>query len=206
MVKLVQKHVFSNSCHILILFGTEGKKLQCRHEKDDDPKYRDSSKGSRLRAISPKESAGFSGPADIASKYAPFDKYNKLEDGHFGGFSAERSSGSKASPRGLTERSPSSVSLERSRSTSRAGTRWNLDSEELRRRSGGSTDGRDFPVTEGRLSREMSMGKHSVDEPSQADSSFNSKPVPGNSSSLISPQPPRSVIESHLFWFLRNVH
>lgn len=197
---------FATHATFCFYLGLRKKILQRRHEKDDDPKYRDSSKGSRLRALSPKESAGFSGPADIASKYTPFDKYNKLEDGHFGGFPAERPSGSKASPRGLTERSPSSISLERSRSTSRAGTRWNLDSEELRRRSGGSTDGRDFPVTEGRLSREMSMGKHTVDEPSQADSSFNSKPGPGNSSSLISPQPPRSVIESHLFWFLRNVH
>lgn len=174
------------------------KKLQYRHEKDDDPKYRDSSKESRLRAHSPKESAGFSGHADIGSKYTPFDKYNKMEDGHFGHF-AERSLGSKASPRGLTERSPSSSSLERSRSISRPSIRWNPDSDETRRRIVGSTDGRDLPVTEGRLSRELSVGRHSVDESSQADSSFNSKSGPSNSSSLIPPQPPRSVIEPHFF-------
>ncbi|OWM79636.1 hypothetical protein CDL15_Pgr023048 [Punica granatum] len=170
---------------------------ECRHDKEEDPKYRDSSKEMRSRAISPRESAGFSGPADRGSKYSPFDKHNKLEDGHFGEFSAERSSGSKASPRGLTERSPSSTSLDRSRHTSRQGVRRNLDSEETGRRSGGSIDGRDYPVAEGRLSREMSMGRPAVDESSQADSSFNSKSGPGNSC-LIPPQPPRRSNDANL--------
>ncbi|KAK4795414.1 hypothetical protein SAY86_013408 [Trapa natans] len=171
--------------------------VEDRHEKDDDPKYRDSSKEDRLRALSPKESVGFSGPVDLGSKYTPFDKYNRSEDGHLG-ISAERSSGSKASPRGLTERSPSSSSFERSRSNSRPSNRWNPDSDETRRRIIGSTDGRDHPVTEGRLSRELSVGRNSVDESYQADSSFNSKSGPSNTSSLIPPQPPRRNSDSNL--------
>ncbi|KAK4787666.1 hypothetical protein SAY86_011499 [Trapa natans] len=171
--------------------------LEDRHENDDDPKYRDSSKERRLRALSPKESTGFSGPADISSKYIPYDKYNKAEDGHLG-LSAERPSGSKASPRGLTERSPSSSSFERNRSNSRPSIRWNPDSDETRRRMVGSADGRDLPVAEGRPSRELSMGRHSVDESSQVDSSFNGKSGPSNTSSLIPPQHPRRNSDSNL--------
>lgn len=174
------------------------KNLQHRREIEDGPRYRDSSKDSWSKAISPRESTGFPRLADKGSKYTPLDKHNKLDDGYFEEFFAERSRESKASPRGLTERSPSSTSLERSRHTSRPGIRWNLDSEGTGKRSSGLTDGRDLLVTEGRLSGETSIGRHAVDESSQLDLSFNSKSGPSNSSFRILPQPPRSVTESHV--------
>lgn len=118
--------------------------------------------------------------------------------------SAERSLGSMASPRGLSERSSSSTSLERNSHTNRPSIKWNLNNEKTGR-SDGPIDGRGLPVIEGRLSREMSIGRHALDEPSQAELSFNSRSGSSNSSPLMPPQHPRSAIESCLCWILPNV-
>ena len=138
----------------------------------------------RSKAISSREAADFSATSERASKHRSSDKPIKMDDGHVGELSIERSSSSRASPRGLVDRSPSS-SLEH-RYANRTGVRRSLDIEESARRRSGSISARNLPSAEDRLGRDLPLEKPLADDSTPADSSFYNR-TNQNSSSLIPP-------------------
>lgn len=144
-----------------------------KHFKTEESKYRDAVTEQRPKTCSSREAAGFPATSERASKYRSTDKPIKADDSHAADLSIERSSSSKASPRGLVDRSPSS-SLER-RYANRTGARRSLDIEESGRRSSGPLNVRDFPSAEDRISRDFPLERPLVDEPIQADSPFYNK-------------------------------
>uniref|UniRef100_A0A6M2FA87 Uncharacterized protein n=1 Tax=Populus davidiana TaxID=266767 RepID=A0A6M2FA87_9ROSI len=155
-----------------------------RHFKAEDLKYRDAVTKQRSKAISSREAADFSATPERASKHRSSDKPIKMDDGHVGELSIERSSSSRASPRGLVDRSPSS-SFEH-RYANRTGVRRSLDIEESARRRSGSISARNLPSAEDRLGRDLPLEKPLADDSTPADSSFYNR-TNQNSSSLIPP-------------------
>ncbi|KAF9671114.1 hypothetical protein SADUNF_Sadunf12G0013900 [Salix dunnii] len=155
-----------------------------RHFKAEDLKYRDAVAEQRSKAISSREASDFSASLERTSKYRSSDKSIKMDDGHVSELSIERSSSSRASPRGLVDKSPSS-SLER-RFANRTGVRRSLDIEESARRRSGSISARDLPSAKERLGRDLPLEKPLADESSPADSSFYNR-TNQNNSSLIPP-------------------
>ncbi|XP_031274847.1 uncharacterized protein LOC116133279 [Pistacia vera] len=166
-----------------------------RHSKQEDLKYRDSVTEQRPKAISSREVTGFSGVSDRGSKYRSTERTSKIDDGHLGELSVERSSSSKASPMGLIERSPSSTSHDR-RYVNRTGIRRSLDIEETGRRS--SIGPRDLSAGEDRLSRELPLEKPLGDDSSQIDLYY-SRTGQSNSSSSLPPPPFRGGVGSPSF-------
>ncbi|GAV66206.1 hypothetical protein CFOL_v3_09716 [Cephalotus follicularis] len=156
--------------------------------KQEDLKYRESVTELRHKANSSREIHGISGVAERSSKYRSAEKPVKMDDGHLGELSVERSSNSKASPMGLVERSPSLTSFER-KYMNRTGVRRCLDAEETGWRSSAPGVSREMSSTDDRLSRDLLLEKPLVDESSQIDSSFYSRTNHSNSSSLIPPPP-----------------
>jgi len=164
-----------------------------RHLNPDELKYRDKSE-QRSKAISLREASVLSGVTEKGAKYRSLEKPVKIDDGHLGELSTERSSSSKASPRGLVERSPSSTSIDR-RYMNRTGVRRSLDIEETGRRNSVSIDARDFS-TEDRLYRDFPQEKPLLDESSQADSGYYNRTSQSNASSLIPPPAFRAGVDS----------
>lgn len=154
----------------------------------EDVKYRDNKSEQRAKAISSREVSAFSGVSDKSAKYRSVDKPVKIEEAHLGELSTERSSSSKASPKGLVERSPSSTSIDR-RYMNRTGVRRSLDVEETGRRSSASVDPRDFSTSEDRVYRDFPPEKSLFDDSSQADSPYYNRSSQSNASSLIPPPP-----------------
>ncbi|XP_019416800.1 PREDICTED: uncharacterized protein LOC109328017 isoform X2 [Lupinus angustifolius] len=133
-------------------------KDEYRNANAEDPKYRDSTMEQRTKG----SREGYSGISERAPKYKLMEKPTKLDEGPVGDLSTERSSGAKASPKGLMERS-SSTSIER-RHVNKSGAR------------------------DDRLGRESTLEKPLLDEPSQPDSSFYGRTSQTNAS-LIPPPP-----------------
>ncbi|VVB15819.1 unnamed protein product [Arabis nemorensis] len=121
------------------------------------------------KGVSSRETAELSGGSERGTRHKVSEKTVKMEDGILGEFQAERSSGAKASPRPMVERSPSSTSLDR-RYNNRSGARRSLEIEE----TGHRNNARDFSAPED--------DKLLVDETSQAEVSFNNKANQNNSS------------------------
>ncbi|KAG2709609.1 hypothetical protein I3760_05G247400 [Carya illinoinensis] len=157
-----------------------------RHLNLEDVKYGDNKSQQRPKAISSREVSAFSGVPEKGSKYRSMERTVKMDDSHLGELSTERSSSSKASPKGLVERSPSSSSLDR-RYMNRTGVRRSLDIDETGRRSIASIDARDFSTTEDRLYRDFPLEKPPLDDSSQADSPYYNRTSLSNASSLIPP-------------------
>ncbi|KAE9608875.1 hypothetical protein Lal_00020168 [Lupinus albus] len=141
----------------------------------EDPKYRDSTIEQRTKG----SREGYSGLPERAPKYKLMEKPTKIDEGPVGDLSTERSSGAKASPKGLMERS-SSTSIER-RHVNKSGVKRNVETDEGGRWH--SIDARDD-----RLGRELTLEKSPLDEPSQPDSSFYGRTSQTNAS-LIPPPP-----------------
>lgn len=164
-----------------------------RHLNPDDLKYRDKSE-QRSKVISSREVSVLSGVTEKGVKYRSMEKPVKMDDGHLGELSTERSSSSKVSPRGLVERSPSSTSIDR-RYLNRTGVRRSLDIEETGRRNSVSIDARDFSTAEDRLYRDFPQEKPLLDESSQADSAYYNRTSQSNAS-LIPPPSFRAGVDS----------
>ncbi|KAJ6376092.1 hypothetical protein OIU77_000963 [Salix suchowensis] len=180
----LDNNVSSNRRRISPDTSPHGSVEEYRHFKAEDLKYRDAVAEQRSKAISSREAADFSASLERTSKYRSSDKSIKMDDGHVGELSIERSSNSRASPRGLVDKSPSS-SLER-RFANRTGVRRSLDIEESARRRSGSISARDLASAEDRLGRDLPFEKPLADESTPADSSFYNR-TSQNSSSLIPP-------------------
>ncbi|KAJ6886528.1 hypothetical protein NC651_027028 [Populus alba x Populus x berolinensis] len=101
-----------------------------------------------------KRGSDFPATSERASNYRSTDKPIKMDDGHSGELSIKKFSSSRASSRGLADRSPSS-SLER-RYANKTGVRQSLDIEESTRRSG-SIGARDLSSAEDRQASFMSL-------------------------------------------------
>ncbi|KAK7282582.1 hypothetical protein RIF29_11481 [Crotalaria pallida] len=143
----------------------------------EDPKYRDSTIENRTKG----SREGYPGILDRAPKYKLMEKHTKVDEGPVGDLSTERSTGAKASPMGLMERSPTSTSIER-RYVNKSGVKRSVEIDEGGRRS--SIDARD----DDRHGRELTLEKPLLDEPSQPDSSFYGRTSQSNAS-LIPPPP-----------------
>ncbi|KAJ6748789.1 hypothetical protein OIU79_029801 [Salix purpurea] len=180
----LDNNVSSNRRRISPDTSPHGSVEEYRHFKAEDLKYRDAVAEQRSKAISSREAADFSASLERTSKYRSSDKSIKMDDGHVGELSIERSSNSRASPRGLVDKSPSS-SLER-RFANRTGVRRSLDIEESARRRSGSISARDLPSAEDRLGRDLAFEKPLADESTPADSSFYNR-TSQNNPSLIPP-------------------
>ncbi|CAK7324162.1 unnamed protein product, partial [Dovyalis caffra] len=164
--------------------NSHGAVEEYRHFKAEESKYRDAVTEQRSKAISSREAIDFPATSERASKYRSTDKPIKMDDGHPGELSIERSSSSRVSPRGLVDRSPSS-SLER-RYANRTGVRRSLEIEESARRRSGSISARDLPSAEDRLGRDLPLEKPLADDSIPADSSFYNR-ANQNNSALIPP-------------------
>lgn len=141
----------------------------------------------RSKTISTREVTGFSGASERSTKFrSSAEKSTKMDDGHLGELSIERSSSSKASPMGLAERSPSSTSFER-RHINRAGARRSLEVEETGRRNSASIGSKELSATDDRPSRDLPLEKPLADESSQTDLAFYSRASQSNSSLLPPP-------------------
>ncbi|XVF50995.1 hypothetical protein PTKIN_Ptkin04bG0148100 [Pterospermum kingtungense] len=151
-----------------------------RHLKQEDT--RDSMMEHRFKTVSTREVTSFSGASERGAKYRSMEKSNRVDEGHSEELPIERSSGSKASPMSMMERSPSSTSLER-RYMNRSGVRRSLDIEETGWRTSASIVGRELSAVEDRLSRDLPPEKSHLDESSQVDSAFYNGARQGNSSS-----------------------
>lgn len=151
-----------------------------RNANSEDSKQRDSMTEHRTKGLR----EGYPGTSERgASKYKS-EKSIKMDDCAVGDFATERSSSSKASPKGLVERSPSSTSIER-RYVNKSGVRRSVEIEEGGRRS--SIDARDFSASEDRLGRELTLERPLLDDSSQADSYYG-RTSQGNAS-LVPPPP-----------------
>ncbi|XP_018838726.2 fl(2)d-associated complex component-like isoform X2 [Juglans regia] len=155
-----------------------------RHLNPEDIKYRDNKSEQRPRAISLREVSVLSGVPEKGTKYRSTENSIKMDDIHLGDMSTERSSSSKASPKGFVERSPSSTSIDR-KYMNRTGVRRSLDIEETGRRSVASIDARDFSTTEDRLYRDLPSEKPLLDDSPRADSPYYNRTGQSNVSSLI---------------------
>lgn len=170
-----------------------------RHLNPEDLKYRDNKSEQRPKTISSREVSAFSGVSERGAKYRTMEKAVKMDDGHLGELPTERSSSSRASPKGLMERSPSSTSIDR-RYINRTSVRRSLDIEDTGRRSSASIDAREFSTTEDRLYRDLPPEKTPLDDSSQADSSYYNRTSQSNASSLIPPSPAfRAGVDSPSF-------
>ncbi|KAG6755085.1 hypothetical protein POTOM_040899 [Populus tomentosa] len=116
-----------------------------------------------------KRGSDFPATSERASNYRSTDKPIKMDDGHSGELLIKKFSSSRASSRGLADRSPSS-SLER-RYASKTGVRQSLDIEESTRRSG-SICARDLSSAEDRQGQDLPLVKPLANESTLADSSF----------------------------------
>ncbi|XP_028790822.1 nipped-B-like protein B [Neltuma alba] len=152
-----------------------------RNANSDDSKHRDSMSEQRTKGLRD----GYSGTSERGTNKYKSEKSFKIDDGTVGDFATERSSSSKASPKGLVERSPSSTSIER-RYVNKSGARRSLEIEESGRRN--SIDARDFSASEDRMGRELTLERPLMDESSQADSSYYGRTSQGNAS--LGPPPP----------------
>ncbi|XP_010555725.1 PREDICTED: nipped-B-like protein B isoform X2 [Tarenaya hassleriana] len=124
----------------------------------------------RPEGIFSRDAADLSGGSEGGSKYRASEKTPKMEDS-LGELSVERSSSTKASPRGLIAKSPSCTSLER-RNINRSGSGPSLGVEETSQRSAyGDKLSRDLPC-------ERPLGDDSL----QAELSFSNKTHQSNSS------------------------
>ncbi|KAG2700717.1 hypothetical protein I3760_06G010300 [Carya illinoinensis] len=155
-----------------------------RHLDPEDVKYRDNKSEQRPRGISSREVSVLSGVPEKGTKYRSTENSIKMDDSHLGDMSTERSSSSKASPKGYVERSPSSTSIDR-KYMNRTGVRRSLDIEETGRRSVASIDARDFSTTEDRPYRELPSEKPLLDDSPRADSPYYNRTGQSNVSSLI---------------------
>ncbi|KAL3570577.1 hypothetical protein D5086_027826, partial [Populus alba] len=164
--------------------SSHGAVEEYRHFKAEESKYRDAVIEQRSKAISSREATDFPVTSERASKYRSSDKPIKMDDGHLGELSIERSLSSRASPRGLVDRSPSS-SHER-RYANRTGVRRSVDIEESARRRSGSISARDVPSADDRLGRDLPLEKPLSDESTPGDSSFYNR-TNQNNSALIPP-------------------
>ncbi|ESQ43159.1 hypothetical protein EUTSA_v10012484mg [Eutrema salsugineum] len=113
------------------------------------------------KGVSSREAAELSGGSERGTRHKGFERTAKMEDGVIGEFQGEKSSATKASPRTMVERSPSSTSFDR---------RFNNRSGE----AGHRNSARDYSAAEDE--------RLLVDETSQAELSFNNKPNQNNSS------------------------
>ncbi|XP_057951615.1 uncharacterized protein LOC131146213 [Malania oleifera] len=163
-----------------------------RYFKQENLKYGDYVSEQRTNASSVREFSA-SGAPDRVSRYRSLENPIKMDGNLLGELSIERSSSSKASPMGLTERSPSLTSIDRGY-MSKAGVRRSLDVDETGRKSSGSNDARDSSANEDRLSRDIPLDKRLVDESSQADSLLHNRTGQNSSSSF--PIPPQSAFRS----------
>lgn len=120
------------------------------------------------KGVSSREVVELSGGSERGTRHKISEKTAKMEDGTLGEFQAERSSATKASPRPMVERSPSSTSIDR-RYNNRSGARRSLEVEET-----GHRNNRDFSAPEDE--------RLQVDETSQAELSYNNKANQNNSS------------------------
>ncbi|GAB4858457.1 hypothetical protein Ancab_009931 [Ancistrocladus abbreviatus] len=145
-------------------------------------KFRDAAHEDAKYGDSIKDLASISEPHDKNSKYRPIDKRAKFDDNHVADLSAEKSPGTKASPMGVMERSPSSTSIDRKYANSR-GRRKSLDIDEAERRSSGSNDVRDGSVNEDRPSRDLSLKRFFGEESFQVESLSYHRSGQGNASS-----------------------
>lgn len=116
--------------------------------------------------VSSREAAELSGGSDRGTRQKASEKTAKTEDGVLGEFHGF----TKASPRPMVERSPSSTSLDRRFNNNQSSARWSSEVEE----TGLRNNARDFSAPEDERLR--------VDETSQGDISFNNKPNQNNSS------------------------
>lgn len=131
-------------------------------------KYRDGLQDDMKHGDSLRDCA-FASETNKLPKYRSGEKRGKFDDNHIGEL-PERSPGTKASPAGLKERSPSTTSVDRRFRTLRS-----LDVDEAERRSSGSNDVRDVSVNEDRHSRDFSAKKHLGEEYPRAETSFHHK-------------------------------
>ncbi|KAI9098016.1 hypothetical protein K1719_025787 [Acacia pycnantha] len=157
-----------------------------RNANSEDSKLRDSTTEQRTKGLRD----GYSGTSERGANKYKSEKSIKIDDGTVGDFATERSSSSKASPKGLVERSPSSTSIERR--YVKSGARRSLEIEESGRRN--SIDGRDFSAPEDRLGRELTLERPLMDESAQADSSYYGRTSQGNAS-LVPPPPFRAGLD-----------
>ncbi|KAF2287438.1 hypothetical protein GH714_039902 [Hevea brasiliensis] len=169
----------------------------CRQFKPEELKHRDAVIEQRSKSISSREANNLPGASDRASKYRSAEKPTKVDDGHIGELSLERSSRSKASPMGLVDRSPTSSSME-CRSMNRSGVRRSVDIEESGRRSSGSMGARDLPYADDRSNRDLPLEKSLADESTSVDSSFYNRHSQSNSA-LIPPSAFRGGVGSPSF-------
>ncbi|CAL0319503.1 unnamed protein product [Lupinus luteus] len=149
-------------------------KDEYRNANAEDPKYRDSTIEQRTKG----SREGYSEISERAPKYKLMEKPTKIDEGPVGDLSTERSSGAKASPKGLIR--SSSTSIER-RHVNKSGVKRSVEIDEGGRWH--SIDARDD-----RLGRESTLEKPPLDEPSQPDSSFYGRTSQTNAS-LIPPPP-----------------
>ncbi|KAG2242204.1 hypothetical protein Bca52824_095953 [Brassica carinata] len=112
--------------------------------------------------VSSREAAELSGGSDRGTRQKASEKTIKTEDGVLGEFHGS----TKASPRPMVERSPSSTSLDR-RFNNQSSARWSSEVEDR-------NNARDFSAPEDERLR--------VDDASQGDIAFNNKPNQNNSS------------------------
>lgn len=160
-----------------------------RSSKAEDSKYKDSPADQRPKTTSSRDVTAFS--SDRVSKYRSSEKPIKIDEGNLGELLVERSFSSKASPKGLADRSPSS-SLER-RYMNRSSARRSLEVEESGRRSRDSMGARDLPSAEDRSIREMPL-----DESLPSDNSFYNRSSQSNSA-LVPPSSFRGGVGSPSF-------
>ncbi|WCJ36833.1 hypothetical protein M5689_018008 [Euphorbia peplus] len=169
-----------------------------RQLKQEDLKYKDGGMEYRSsKSMSSRDVTSTAGASERNSKYRPSEKHSKMDDGHAGEMSIERSSNPKASPMRLVDRSPSSNSLER-RYANRSGVRRNLDIEESGRRSNAPMGSRDLPSADDRPNRDLPPEKSLMDDSTSVDSSFYNRTSQSNSN-LIPPSAFRGGVSSPSF-------
>ncbi|EEF48953.1 hypothetical protein RCOM_1579370 [Ricinus communis] len=184
-----QAHSDSNRRRASPNTSSHGAADEYRQFKQEELKYRDAVIEQRSKSTSSREVTNLPGSSDRVSKYRSSEKSTKMDDGHLGELSLERSSSSKASPMGVMDRSPSSTSLERNRYMNRSSVRRSLDIEESGRRSSASMGARDMSSADERTSRDLPLEKSLLDETTSVDSSFYNRNSQSNSTLL----PPSSA-------------
>ncbi|KAJ9164298.1 hypothetical protein P3X46_023894 [Hevea brasiliensis] len=177
--------------------SSHGAADEYRQFKPEELKHRDAVVEQRSKSISSREANNLPGASDRASKYRSAEKPTKVDDGHIGELSLDRSSRSKASPMGLVDRSPTSSSVE-CRSMNRSGVRRSVDIEESGRRSSVSMGARDLPYADDRSNRDLPSEKSLADESTSVDSSFYNRHSQSNSA-LIPPSAFRGGVGSPSF-------
>ncbi|KAI4325002.1 hypothetical protein MLD38_030438 [Melastoma candidum] len=156
-----------------------------RKTRTEDLKYMDVQMESRVKSNSTEAT-------ERSLKHRSLEKHYRTDDGME--LTGERPASSKQSPMGLTDGSPS-PSLDRRQR--RSGAQRSLDVEDAGQRRGASADSRDVSVSEGKSSRDVGVDKPTVEESSQAVSSFSYRQAQGNMNPL--PPPFRPGVESPSF-------